>query len=67
MTRDKLIMMSGFASFSGITGASKLQESFNVTSQVRLFADDTAIYLTVTSEADCQRLQDDLRKLEKWE
>jgi hypothetical protein len=27
MTRDKLIMMSGFASFSGIPGASKLQES----------------------------------------
>jgi hypothetical protein len=38
-----------------------------VTSQVRLFADDTAIYLTVTSEADCQSLQDDLSKLEKWE
>ncbi|KAH3780064.1 hypothetical protein DPMN_117459 [Dreissena polymorpha] len=24
-----------------------------LTSQVRLFADDTAIYLTVSSEADC--------------
>ena len=38
-----------------------------VTSQVRLFADDTAIYLTVTSKSDSQRLQNDLLKLEKWE
>ena len=39
----------------------------SVTSQVRLFADDTAVYLTVTSLDDCQILQNDLLKLESWE
>ena len=39
----------------------------NINSQVRLFADDTAVYLTVTSEDDSQTLQQDLQKLEKWE
>ena len=38
-----------------------------VKSRVRLFADETVIYLTVKSESDCQQLQDDLRSLEKWE
>jgi hypothetical protein len=38
-----------------------------VTSQVRLFADDTAVYLAVTCLSDCQRLQNDLSKLETWE
>ena len=39
----------------------------NITSQVRLFADDTALYLTVTSKKDSQTLQPDLQKLEQWE
>ena len=39
----------------------------NINSQVRLFADDTAVYLTVTSKNDSQALQQDLQKLEKWE
>ena len=39
----------------------------NITSQVRLFADDTAVYLTVTSKDDSQTLQQDLIKLEQWE
>ena len=38
-----------------------------VTSQVRLFADDTAVYLAVTSMSECQTLQNDLLKLEEWE
>ena len=39
----------------------------NITSQVRLLADDTAVYLTVTSKKDSQTLQQDLQKLEQWE
>ena len=38
-----------------------------VKSRVRLFADDTVIYLTIKSESDCRQLQDDLHSLEKWE
>ena len=37
-------------------------------SQVRLFADDTAIHLTVDSKNDCKTLQQDLQGCEKnWE
>ena len=36
-------------------------------SQVRLFADDTIVYLTVTAVDDCEKLQEDLKRLEKWE
>ena len=36
-------------------------------SQVRLFADDTIMYLTITTEQDCEKLQEDLKRLEKWE
>ena len=36
-------------------------------SKVRLFADDTAIYLTVDSKNNCKTLQQDLQKLEAWE
>jgi hypothetical protein len=36
-------------------------------SQVRLFADDTIVYLTVTAIDDCEKLQEDLKSLEKWE
>ena len=38
-----------------------------VTSQVRLFADDTAIYLAVNSKQDCHTLQQDLDLLAQWE
>ena len=38
-----------------------------ITSQVRLFADDTAVNLTVTSKDDSQTPQQDLIKLEHWE
>ena len=37
----------------------------NITSTVRLFADDTIAYLTVSS--DNNTLQEDLNKLAKWE
>ena len=39
----------------------------NITSQVRLFADDTAVYLTVTSSEDANTLQADLDTLQEWE
>ena len=39
----------------------------NIQSQARLFADDTAIYLTVTSMQDKQVIQSDLGSLQHWE
>ena len=39
----------------------------NITSQFRLFADDTAVYLTVTSKKDSQTLPQAIQKLEQWE
>ena len=38
-----------------------------VRSRVRLFADDTAMYLAISSLSDANILQDDLSKLEQWE
>ncbi|MEW8546320.1 MAG: reverse transcriptase family protein, partial [Candidatus Thiodiazotropha sp.] len=38
-----------------------------VCSQVRLFADDTALYLTIESEQDSSTLQNDLDRLSAWE
>jgi hypothetical protein len=37
-----------------------------ITSQVRLFADDTAVYLTVDSDKDERSLQTDLDSLQTW-
>ena len=39
----------------------------NIQSQVRLFADDTAVYLTVTNTNDSNILQSDLDILQEWE
>ena len=39
----------------------------NIQSQVRLFADDTAVYLTVDSSEDRDTLQADLDTLQEWE
>ena len=39
----------------------------NIRSRVRLFADDTILYLTITSEDRCRQFQDDLDALHKWE
>ena len=36
-------------------------------STVRLFADDSLLYLTIRSPADTETLQNDQRKLELWE
>ena len=36
-------------------------------SNVRLFADDSAVYRRITSEEDAQQLQTDLDNLQKWE
>ena len=39
----------------------------NVQSSVRLFADDALLYGIVASDADCDLLQSDLRRLESWQ
>ena len=39
----------------------------NIHSEIRLFAEDTVVYLTINSKADCQTLQQDRHKLEIWE
>ena len=36
-------------------------------SQVRLFTDDTIVYLSVSAVDDCNKLQEDLKRLEDWE
>ena len=39
----------------------------NIRSTVRLFADDTIAYLTISSDADKDHLQEDLNQLADWE
>ena len=39
----------------------------NIQSNVRLFADDTAVYLTVQGQEDVDILQADLNVLQEWE
>ena len=39
----------------------------NIQSQVRLFAHDTAVYLTVNSQEDANTHQVDLDTLQEWE
>ena len=39
----------------------------NVQSQVRLFADDTTVYLTINHPSDASSLQKDLDLLQRWE
>ena len=39
----------------------------HIHSQVRLFADDTAVYLAVQGQEDSATLQNDLNKLQEWE
>jgi hypothetical protein len=38
-----------------------------IVSNIRLFADYTIAYLTITSSEDCQVLQTDFDKLQEWE
>lgn len=38
-----------------------------IKSNIRLFADDTIMYLTILTQDDCHGLQSDLTKLEAWE
>ena len=38
----------------------------NIGSSVRLFANDSLIYMAVSSRNDCQRLQDDLTTMVNW-
>ena len=46
-----------------VNGKNKMNEI----SRVRLFADDTILYLTITSKDHCRQLQDDLDALQKYE
>jgi hypothetical protein len=39
----------------------------NITSKIRLFADDTIAYLTIKSQDDAKTLQEDLNRLASWE
>jgi CRISPR/Cas system Type II protein with McrA/HNH and RuvC-like nuclease domain len=39
----------------------------NINDKVLLFADDTAIYLSLTSSSQSETLQNDLKTLDKWE
>ena len=39
----------------------------NIQSQIRLFADDTAVYLAVGKQNNPQQFQGDLDQLKKWE
>ena len=39
----------------------------SIKSNIRLFADNTIMYLTITNHSDCQALQSDLTTLESWE
>ena len=39
----------------------------SIKSNIRLFAYDTIMYLTITNHSDCQALQSDLTTLESWE
>ena len=41
--------------------------SNNISSKVRLFADDTILYRQINSPSDCRILQRDLQQLEFWE
>jgi len=40
---------------------------YTKSSKVRLFADDTIVYLTISSIDDCHKLQEDMNGLEIWE
>ena len=39
----------------------------NLQSSVSLFADDALLYGIISNEDDCNRLQDDLLELERWQ
>ena len=41
--------------------------TFISSSTVRLFADDTLLYLTIHNSSDCDKFQEDLNNLERWE
>ena len=44
-----------------------MPEGLSSSSTVRLFADDTVVYMAITSDIDAEKLQDDLNKLAEWE
>ena len=44
-----------------------MPEGISLSSNVRLFADDTVVYMAITSDIDAEKLQDDLNKPADWE
>ena len=60
------MVASRFSSWTNLVLFFYINLPDNITSQVRLFADDTAVYLTVNSNRDSQTMQQDLKKLEQW-
>ena len=38
----------------------------NLQFSVKLFADDALLYGVIANDRDCDHLQDDLQKLERW-
>jgi hypothetical protein len=44
-----------------------MPDNIHVRSTVRIFADDTIMYLAITSDVDTVHLQEDLDKLASWE
>ena len=38
----------------------------NISSTIRLFADDSLLYRNITDRESCQKLQDDLNRLVEW-
>jgi len=38
----------------------------DISSKVKLYADDVLLYATIQTEQDCQQLQKDLDSLGKW-
>ena len=49
------------------TTLSGIYNTFWIQSNIRLFADDTIMYLTISNQTDGQDLQADVTKLETWE
>jgi hypothetical protein len=38
----------------------------DITSKIRLFADDSLLYLAISTKDDCKRLQQDLDRMVNW-
>ena len=72
-TSDDCPVLSGLPQGSGLGPClflmyiNDMPENIQINIHVRLFADDTIMYLTFSNELDYQDLQSELSKLETWE